>query len=331
MPRIFVSYRREDTSGHAGRLYDVLAARFGTANVFMDVDTIGVGTDFLAAIDDALGASDVCLVLIGRNWLSPRLEEPTDYVRLEVERALASDVRVVPVCVQGAAIPAAEALPGPMAALALRQGTELRDASWRDDTDRLVRQLAGETGRRRLTGKQKVALGAGVLAAAGIAAGLGIAFSGGSSPASGANGTWKPSTPAEQRFLAAVPAAIRPSCKRYDAGPAAAPVTLECEGARATVDYSLFDDAATLNGWYVQQRETANILPGRGTCTAAHFHGEVSGRLCFLDSGRAARLVWTDASVLAGGDAQAWNPGTAATASLLRQWGCCLALQPRGA
>ena len=331
MPRIFVSYRREDTSGHAGRLYDALAARFGAANVFMDVDTIGVGTDFSAAIDDALAASDICIVLIGRNWLSPRLGEPTDYVRLEVEHALASDVRVVPVCVQGAAIPPAEALPDALAPLSLRQGTELRDGSWHDDAERLVRQLAGESRGRKLTGRRKLAIGVGVLLLAGLAAGLAIALSGGSSPASGANGDWKPSTSAERRFLAAVPAAIRPSCKRYDSGPASARVTLECQAARATVDYSLFDNTTTLNGWYVQQRETANIQPSSGSCRAGHFHGDVAGRLCFLENGRTARLIWSDPRIAAGGDAQAWNPGTAATASLLRLWSCCLSLQPRAA
>ena len=110
MPRIFLCYRREDSSGHAGRLYDALAARFGDDNVFMDVDTIGVGTDFVAAIDAATRACDVCIALIGRRWLAAqapggerRLDDPHDYVRLELESALARpDVLVIPACVQEA-------------------------------------------------------------------------------------------------------------------------------------------------------------------------------------------------------------------------------------
>jgi hypothetical protein len=140
-PRIFVSYRRDDTAPYAGRLYDALTEHFGDANVFMDVDTIALGTDFTAAIDRALASCDAVVTLIGRSWLDAtgadgrrRLDDPTDVLRLELERALSGALVVVPTCVQGAALPTEEQLPPTLAPLARRQGIELRDTVWRDES-----------------------------------------------------------------------------------------------------------------------------------------------------------------------------------------------------
>lgn len=146
--RVFLSYRRDDASGHAGRLYDLLAARYGAERVFMDVDAVPVGSDFDAAISRAMASCDVLIALIGRGWLQAtdaggrrRLDDPDDFVRREIESALTEGVVVVPTCVQGAQIPRAEDLPPSLAALTRRQGFHLSDMGWQDDVRRLIRRL----------------------------------------------------------------------------------------------------------------------------------------------------------------------------------------------
>lgn len=108
MARIFLSYRREDSGGWAGRLYDRLSQHFGDEHVFMDVDTIELGLDLVEVIQQAVRSCDVLLALIGRQWLTvadamgrPRLANPKDFVRLEIATALARNIRVIPVLVSG--------------------------------------------------------------------------------------------------------------------------------------------------------------------------------------------------------------------------------------
>ena len=89
---IFISYRRVDTPHVAGRLFDRLEARFGTGNVFMDVDSIPLGVDFRAHLDEAVGRCDVLLAVIGDSWLESRdgerrLDDASDFVRIEIESA----------------------------------------------------------------------------------------------------------------------------------------------------------------------------------------------------------------------------------------------------
>ena len=114
--RVFLSYRREDASGHAGRLYDLLAARYGTERVFMDIDAIPLGSEFAETINRAVASCDVLIALIGRDWLEAkdadghrRLDDPDDFVRREIESALGQGVVVVPATVQGAELPRARA------------------------------------------------------------------------------------------------------------------------------------------------------------------------------------------------------------------------------
>jgi TIR domain len=149
--RIFLSYRRGDAGGYAGRLTDALQQRLGPKSVFQDVTAIGPGQDYTAAIDHALRDSDVVLAVIGGGWLSAstpegarRLLEADDYVRLELSRALLSTVRVVPVLVGGAALPDAADLPSDLQALAQRQTVVLHDETWHQDVDGLLRSLRGE-------------------------------------------------------------------------------------------------------------------------------------------------------------------------------------------
>ncbi|MDQ6920924.1 MAG: toll/interleukin-1 receptor domain-containing protein [Candidatus Dormibacteraeota bacterium] len=111
---IFVSYRREDSPGEAGRLYDRLAARYGSREVFRDIDHSQPGTPFPARLVNVIGSSQVVLVAIGPRWLTAlnqRLQQPEDYVRLEVQAAISHDVRLIPVLVQGATMPRQEEHP----------------------------------------------------------------------------------------------------------------------------------------------------------------------------------------------------------------------------
>jgi TIR domain len=149
--RVFLSYRRHDVGGYAGRLSDALRERLGAKSVFQDVTAIELGEAFTRAIDRALDECDAVLAIIGPGWLTastseagPRLFEPDDYVRLELARALQREVRVVPVLVGGAALPLADALPEDLRGLVERQGMALRDESWHQDVESLVRSLRGE-------------------------------------------------------------------------------------------------------------------------------------------------------------------------------------------
>jgi TIR domain len=146
---IFINYRREDTAGHAGRLYDALAGRFGDNHVFMDVDAIDPGADFTQVVEQSVGSCDVLLALIGRRWTTTtdregrrRLDKPNDWVRVEIQTALARpDTRVIPTLVQGAEMPSSDDLPADLHKLADRNAFEIRDSSWRSDVDRLIAEL----------------------------------------------------------------------------------------------------------------------------------------------------------------------------------------------
>ena len=141
MAGIFVSYRRDETAAHAGRLADRLVDHFGESQVFMDVDSIGLGLDFVQVLQDAVGACEVMLVMIGPRWVSPRLEQAGDYVRLEVETALERSIRVVPILVAGAQLPQAAELPESLQPLARRQAFEIGDATFRADATELLDRL----------------------------------------------------------------------------------------------------------------------------------------------------------------------------------------------
>ena len=145
---IILNYRREDTSAHAGRLYDDLADEFGGDQVFMDIDAIEPGVDFADVIEHAVGSASVFLSLIGPRWLGAvdamgvrRLDKPDDFVRLEIEAALRPEVRVIPILVQNATMPSATDLPPSLAPLARRNAMELRDNSWRYDVGRLIETI----------------------------------------------------------------------------------------------------------------------------------------------------------------------------------------------
>ena len=147
MHGIFISYRREDAAGYAGRLYDRLAAHFGDERVFMDVEEIEPGADFVDAIARAVGSCEVLIVIIGNEWLAVdsaghrRLDDPTDFVRIETATALVRGIRVVPVLVDGAVVPRADQLPVQLVPLTRRQAVELSHKQWDATTGELIRTL----------------------------------------------------------------------------------------------------------------------------------------------------------------------------------------------
>jgi hypothetical protein len=179
MSSVFISYRRDDSAGEAGRLADALEARFGDQRVFRDVEDIPAGEDFAQAIDLALVKADTLLVVIGRKWLESRdaagkrrLENPQDFVRLEIESALRHGIRVVPVLVQGTAAPSASELPESLRPLARIQAHELSDSRWQYDVVRLVDLLEQVAGSPNVARRKRLALVLAALAVLAVAAGL---------------------------------------------------------------------------------------------------------------------------------------------------------------
>ncbi len=155
MPKVFISYRRNDSASNAGRIYDRLEGRFGQGQVFMDVDTIRPGLDYVDVVQEAVGSCDALIAVIGREWLGAsddsgrkRLENPEDLVRLEIATALERDIRVIPVLVQGAQMPVATDLPQGLEALARRNSVEVSDARFRTEIDQLIEELETPTSDR---------------------------------------------------------------------------------------------------------------------------------------------------------------------------------------
>lgn len=146
---VFMSYRRVDSSDVTGRLYDRLVTHFGRDNVFKDVDSIPLGVDYRRHIDRMVSSCSVLLVVIGKQWLALagggpelRLQNPNDYVRIEIETALRRDIPVIPVLVQEAALPSEEELPPSLKELVYRNSINIRsDPDFHKDVDRLIASL----------------------------------------------------------------------------------------------------------------------------------------------------------------------------------------------
>jgi hypothetical protein len=176
MSRIFVNYRREDSSGHAGRMFDRLKKHFGRKTVFWDVSgSIQHGEQFDQAIERAVASCDVFLAVIGQKWLSSidtagkrRLEDPNDYVRLEIAKALERKVRVIPVLVERATMPNPQDLPQDLKALAKHQAIELTDNRWDYDISELINTLEKVLGRSGIPAWVKATAGMLLLVALGF-------------------------------------------------------------------------------------------------------------------------------------------------------------------
>ena len=149
MSKILISYRREDSADVTGRIYDRLIQRFAQGAVFKDVDSIPLGVDFRIYLDEQVAKCEVFLAVIGRDWMKnlgstekTRLDDPRDFVRIEIESALKQQILVIPVLVSGASIPPAERLPTSLQTLSYRQAIEVRrDPDFHRDMDRLIEYL----------------------------------------------------------------------------------------------------------------------------------------------------------------------------------------------
>jgi hypothetical protein len=156
MSALFISYRREDSAGYAGRLHEELEGRLGAGEVFRDVDTLLAGQDFDAAIRQRLQQCRACVVMIGPGWLQSRtangqrrLDQPNDYVALEIAAALnRPGVVVIPVLVGGASMPGADDLPEALRPLSRRHALTARDETWEADMDRLAAIVQTAVGSR---------------------------------------------------------------------------------------------------------------------------------------------------------------------------------------
>lgn len=148
MGTIFISYRREETAGEARALFNDLVARIGKDLVFMDVDTIALGRDFRQVLQENLACCDLMLVLIGKDWVEAkdrsgrrRLEDPGDFVRLEIGAALKRNIPVTPLLLQGARMPSPEQLPEDLRDLSYRNGFELSHSRWDSDVQEMIKRL----------------------------------------------------------------------------------------------------------------------------------------------------------------------------------------------
>jgi hypothetical protein len=144
----FLCYRRDDTQDAAGRLYDSLAAAYGPDNVFMDIDSLPLGVNFVAQIQQQLQDCAAALVMIGRSWTTitnhegnRRLDDPTDHVRVEVATALRQKIPVIPILVQNASMPREAELPEDIRDLAFYNGIRLSPEFWRAGVEKLIKEL----------------------------------------------------------------------------------------------------------------------------------------------------------------------------------------------
>ena len=146
-PQVFISYRRDDSAGYARAVYSELAREFGAERVFIDVDDIAAGQAFDKVIRRQVGASQVLLALIGKRWLGerdgapPRIHDVDDFVRIEVATAFSRGMRVIPLLLDGAAMPGEAQLPEPLRPLARRNALELDNSRFADDMARLISTL----------------------------------------------------------------------------------------------------------------------------------------------------------------------------------------------
>jgi formylglycine-generating enzyme required for sulfatase activity len=170
MSKILISYRREDSADVTGRIYDRLIQQFGQGAIFKDVDSIPFGVDFRIYLDAQVAKCEVFLSVIGRDWMKKRgtkgksrLDDPGDFVRIEIESALKRQIPVIPVLVSGASIPLSEQLPDSIQDLSYRHGIAVRpDPDFHRDMDRLIEYLkkfptsGGVASQRPLEAKQPI-------------------------------------------------------------------------------------------------------------------------------------------------------------------------------
>lgn len=182
MSKIFISYRRDDSQWQTKRLYDALCDQVPKPkqNIFYDLDSMRVGRDFRAKIDAAVSQCDLMIAVIGKNWLSQvdnetgnrRIDDPNDFVRIEISTALRREIPVVPVLVDETTMPKAEKLPEDLKSLSYRHGVKLRLDSFHSDMDALLNglNLTELVGRKPFwSGKRLAGGGAAIVSALALA------------------------------------------------------------------------------------------------------------------------------------------------------------------
>jgi hypothetical protein len=175
MTGIFINYRRDDVRGVAGRLYDHLTTTFSKDDVFMDVDAMEPGIDFVRQLDSKVSQCHVLLAMIGPNWLEardrdgkPRLDDDKDFVRVELASALKREIHVIPVLIDGAQMPPQEKLPDDLRPLTRHHALELRHTRFSADAETIVHALQ-KISPKRMPWKL-IAAGVGGVAVLGVAA-----------------------------------------------------------------------------------------------------------------------------------------------------------------
>jgi hypothetical protein len=152
MGKLFISYRRADTAQVTGRIYDKLGTVYGKENVFKDVDSIPLGTDFRRIIEESVNQSDAILIIVGQSWLAPdkdkgirRIDDPYDYVRIEVELALKRKIPVFPLLVDDAVMPTEQELPPSLREFAYLNAKRIRpDPDFHRDMERVIQAIGGQ-------------------------------------------------------------------------------------------------------------------------------------------------------------------------------------------
>ncbi len=160
MPKIFISYRRTDSTGITGRIYDRLVFEFGKKNLFMDIDTIPLGVDFRKYINEELSKCNVLLAIIGLNWFSiddngkRRIDQDNDFVRAEIYSALSHNILVIPVLIDGVNLPSSSELPNDLEQLAYLQGIRVDSGSdFHNHLSRLIKHLHSFTPKSETSNK----------------------------------------------------------------------------------------------------------------------------------------------------------------------------------
>jgi TIR domain len=146
--KVFLCYRRDDSAGYAGRIEDRLVREFGQNLLFIDVDAIPLGVDFIKVLHEEVAKCAVLVAVIGNRWLDAsdeagnrRLDDEEDFVRVEIKAALQRDIPVIPILLDGVRVPKANQLPKDIEALATRNGLDVRHSSFHGDMDRLIQDL----------------------------------------------------------------------------------------------------------------------------------------------------------------------------------------------
>jgi hypothetical protein len=189
---VFLSYRREDSAGHEGRICEHLGAVFGPEHVFMDVQDITPGQDFADAIEQTISACQAVVVVIGPRWAADFKERSggEDFVRHEVAVALRRNVTVIPVLVGGAVMPSAGDLPDILSPLSRRQALEIRDARFDDDAKLLAGALRRAAGLDPAPSRVRLKHWSWILAAAVLLAATGGMLFQKKQPPFNVNGIW---------------------------------------------------------------------------------------------------------------------------------------------